>query len=98
MNDLTHIESADLAMLVALAPAERLGAIIRLNRTVRYANTLNAVELLVQLAEQAAVAGSLRKRHRIELSDSVSSIPGSSESSSFGLGAGIRFAPNSKKQ
>ncbi|MBK7944351.1 MAG: hypothetical protein IPJ85_03140 [Flavobacteriales bacterium] len=71
MKDLIQIEPADLAMLVALAPAERIGAIIRLNRTVRYANTLNAVEILVLLAEQAVAAGSRRKRHRFKLSDSA---------------------------
>ena len=51
MSQIFQLDPADLALLLAMAPGERIGAIIRLNHLGRYAQRLNAVEILAQLAE-----------------------------------------------
>lgn len=44
-------DPSDLAMLLAMSPTERLGAIIRLNRGARYSNRLNVITVLSLLEE-----------------------------------------------
>lgn len=44
-------DPSDLAMLMSLSPAERLGAIIRLNRGAHYRNRLNVIMVLSLLEE-----------------------------------------------
>lgn len=78
MEDLLP-DPTDMAMLMALSPADRLGGIIRLNKARRYRNRLNAVVVLSVLNE--------RNLHRLcdpqkpEPSDSSLGIPGLSECS-----------------
>lgn len=80
MSRLIQLEPADLAMLLALSPTDRIGAIIRLNRTPRYANTLNVVEILVQLAEQCMARISPQSLTMRRIPASSPSIPASSGS------------------
>lgn len=51
MDRLLTLEPRDLELLIGTDPAELLGRIMRLNRTPRYHNTLNAVEVLQRLLE-----------------------------------------------
>jgi hypothetical protein len=51
---LMELESADLEYLMELQEGERLGHIISLNRTPRYANSLNAFALLQRLQEASS--------------------------------------------
>jgi hypothetical protein len=58
MNALLVLDPCDLESLLATDPAELLGRIMRLNRTPRYHNTLNAVDVfqrLIELQQQAAL-------------------------------------------
>ncbi len=75
MEALMLPDPADLAMLLALPAAERLGAILRLNRTPRYANHLDAIALLSRLAEP--------------LPDSSAWIPGSADTAARALAPGV---------
>lgn len=52
-----RILAADWARLVAAAPDERIGLILRLNQASGYANRLNAVELLSLLMEASQPIG-----------------------------------------
>jgi hypothetical protein len=54
---LLALESRDLEYLLELPEMERLGHIVSLNRTPRYANRLNAFALLERLAALRAPAG-----------------------------------------
>jgi hypothetical protein len=51
MNALLVIEPRDLELLLATEPSELLGRIMRMNRTPRYHNSLNAVEVAQQVIE-----------------------------------------------
>jgi hypothetical protein len=51
---LQALDSADLVYLLELPPTERLGRIVSLNRTPRYANRLNAFALVERLARLSA--------------------------------------------
>ena len=80
MSHLIKLGRADLIMLLAIAPPDRIGAIIRLNRTALYANTLNVVEILVQLAELSMSRASMPGVGLPVMSDSSPSLPASSGS------------------
>lgn len=80
MSPLIKLDRADLAMLLAIDPPDRIGAIIRLNRTPRYANALNVVEMLVQLAELSMSRASIQGLFRPVTSVSSPSLPASSGS------------------
>ena len=80
MSHLIKLDRADLAMLLVKAPPDRIGAIIRLNRTALYANTLNVVEILVQLAELSMSRASMREAGWPFKSDSSPGLPASSGS------------------
>ncbi len=80
MSHLIKLDRADLIMLLAIAPPDRIGAIIRLNRTALYANTLNVVEILVQLAELSMSRASMREAGWPFKSDSSPGLPASSGS------------------
>lgn len=84
MEALMLPDPADLAMLLALPAAERLGAILRLNRTPRYANHLDAIALLSRLAEP--------------LPDSSARIPGSAGSAAPPPATGVASWPNQEQQ
>lgn len=51
MNALLVIEPRDLELLLNTDPGELLGRIMRLNRTPRYHNTLDAVRMMQQIME-----------------------------------------------
>lgn len=80
MTCLNRLEPSDLAMLLSLVPTNRIGAIIRLNRTTRYANTLNVVEMLVQLAELSMARTTTGEAGRSRVPASSPGVPASSDS------------------
>ena len=80
MSHLHQLAPDDLGLLLGLTPADRIGAIIRLNRTALYANTLNVVEILVQLAELSMSRASMREAGWPFKSDSSPGLPASSGS------------------
>jgi hypothetical protein len=51
MNALLIIEPRDLELLLNTDPGELLGRIMRMNRTPRYHNSLNAVEVMQRLLD-----------------------------------------------
>lgn len=83
----------DLATLLALDPADRLGRIIRLNRQPRYANRLDAKRML----ELLCGFGSREHTGCVVASDSSPSFPGPSESGPRRPMASARFGTNRKE-
>ena len=51
MNGLLVIEPRDLELLLATDPAELLGRIMRMNRSPRYHNTLDAIDVMQRVQE-----------------------------------------------
>ena len=51
MNGLLVIEPRDLELLLATDPAELLGRIMRMNRSPRYRNSLNAIDVMQRVHE-----------------------------------------------
>lgn len=51
MNGLLVIEPRDLELLLATEPTELLGRIMRMNRSPRYHNSLDAIEVMHRLQE-----------------------------------------------
>jgi hypothetical protein len=51
MNGLLVIEPRDLELLLATDPAELLGRIMRMNRSPRYHNSLDAIDVMQRLQE-----------------------------------------------
>ena len=51
MNGLLVIEPRDLELLLATEPTELLGRVMRMNRSPRYHNSLNAIDVVQRLIE-----------------------------------------------
>lgn len=97
MEQLLLLDPADLAMLLAMRPMERLGGIIRLNRATRYANRLNAIVLLSALNERGARRRKNGARAAIAVPDSSPAIPGSSATREAARTARV-FLPTTSKE
>lgn len=84
MEQLLLLDPADLAMLLALSPMERLGGIVRLNAA-RYANRLNAVVLMSLLSEARAQVPSRGRARNSAVPVSSAALPASSDAQRAGL-------------
>ncbi len=98
MDPLSQLDPGDLANLMAMSAAQRLGAIIRLNTAHRYATPLDALRLLAGLEELARSTMPKAPHGEAALPDSAGWIPGSSDSPSPAAGEEATFAMNRKEQ